>query len=119
MIILTCHSYMYICICAYNLIIHTLYIHILYTIHIYIADSILWQETEGAIEWIQSIVNKHTLIPPIYNTTTTTSPLTSSSPMTSSSYATSSHVEVERGIDQHKMFLGMYNTAIEMAKSTS
>ena len=91
-----------------------------YTIYItYIADSILWQETEGAIEWIQSIVNKHTLIPPIYNPTTTsiTSPLTSSSATSSSS---TSVVEVEGGggIDQHKMFLGMYNTAIEMATAT-
>ena len=86
----------------------------------YKADSILWQETEGAIEWIQSIVNKYTLIPPIYNSTTTSiPPLTPSSHMTSSSYATSSHVEVEGGIDQHKMFLGMYSTAIEMASSTS
>ena len=104
---------------TYNLI--YILIHWIYIIHT--ADSILWRETEGAIEWIQSIVNKHTLIPPIYNPTTTsiTSPLTSSSATSSSS---TSDVEVEGGgeggggIDQHKMFLGMYNTAIEMATAT-
>lgn len=92
----------------------------------------MWRETEGALEWVREVVDNEKLQPPatvlaaVYVEKHSETKLTTAIPNSDGNCSEdrvkakrTSHEETVRSIDLHAMCLGMFQTAMDMANSTS